>query len=675
MVIRLNIDTQEYKSKPTTFPAALRTRLCRSASIREVTPAQLVEAVKHGRTFTPAVMTGTTADTWTAQQVICADIDNDTGRKDTSGKHIMLESPLLPDEARAVMAQHGINPYFMYYSFSNSDTWPKYRIVLILDEALTDAAEAAELAARFTGIFNAAREKSADVTSKDNARMYYGGRADSVFYNSGAITNLKTLRALPAIEAPTEAIQPAQQPARGKEQSTAHMPLQARLKADIETFNLVQYIAQTEKSRMKSSGRALFFNPCPICQHNDCFQVTGNVYHCHSNADETGGTIIDYLMNREKLDKGAALEKFKFEIMGYNKEEWKQEYIKNKQEKQETHKARKAQDAQEVQQPAAAQPAEQPAINDGIGAYIAGAMQKEITDFIKASDIKTGFKRFDLLAGGVYPGLYVIGAISSLGKTTFIHQVADQIAESGKHVLFFSLEMSRLEMATKSISRKTAQLDYSNAVSSLKIRRGVTSALVEKAAKAYVTAVADRMNIIEGGFETTVNQISEYTRQYIARHNVRPVIIVDYLQILQGAQKNTIREAIDFNVVELKRLSRALDVPVIVISSVNRGNYLMPVDFESFKESGGIEYTCDVCLGLQLACLDEPLFDKEKQIKEKRERIKQAKGETPRKIKLVCLKNRYGSPDWTIDYNYYPQYDYFEEQDGYSVVNEKTPWD
>jgi len=343
------------------------------------------------------------------------------------------------------------------------------------------------------------------------------------------------------------------------------------------------------------------------------------------------------------------------------------EMISNAQEVQ------KAQDAQEVQEPA--QQAEQPATNDGIGAYIAGSMRQEIADFIKASDIKTGFSRFDLLAGGIYPGLYAIGAISSLGKTTFIHQLADQIAAAGKHVLFFSLEMSRLEMATKSISRKTAQLDYSNAISSLKIRRGVTSALVERATKEYIDAVGDRMNIIEGGFETTVSQISDYTRQYIARHEVRPIIIVDYLQILQGAPKNTVREAIDFNVVELKRLSRALGVPVIVISSVNRGNYLMPVDFESFKESGGIEFTCDVCLGLQLACLDEPLFDKEKQIKEKRERIKQAKGENPRRIKLVCLKNRYGSPDWTIDYKYYPQYDFFEEQDGYTVVNEKTPWD
>ena len=78
---------------------------------------------------------------------------------------------------------------------------------------------------------------------------------------------------------------------------------------------------------------------------------------------------------------------------------------------------------------------------------------------------------------------------------------------------------------------------------------------------------------------------------------------------------------------------------------------------------------------MQLACLDEPLFSEEKKIMQKRERIKKAKGEEPREVKLVCLKNRYGSPDWTINYKYYPKYDLFEEQDGFTVVNEKTPFD
>lgn len=313
--------------------------------------------------------------------------------------------------------------------------------------------------------------------------------------------------------------------------------------------------------------------------------------------------------------------------------------------------------------------------NDGMKEYITQHIKAEIDAFAAASEIKTGFSRFDQLAGGLYPALYVIGAISSLGKTTFVHQMADQLAAAGKHVLFFSLEMSRLELATKSIARRTAQIDYDNAINSLKIRRGIRSNLLAKAMAEYCQAVEDRLNIIEGGFETTVQYIREYARQYAEKHATKPVIIVDYLQILQGAQKGTLREAIDFNVVELKRLSRDLDTPVIVISSVNRSNYLLPVDFESFKESGGIEYTADVVLGMQLSCLEEAIFSDDKKVKEKRERIKAAKGANPREVQIVCLKNRYGSPDWTIDYKYYPRYDLFEEQDGYTVVNDKTPFD
>lgn len=310
---------------------------------------------------------------------------------------------------------------------------------------------------------------------------------------------------------------------------------------------------------------------------------------------------------------------------------------------------------------------------NGMGSYMSGKMQEEIRAFVAASNIKTGFYRFDELAGGLYPGLYVIGAISSLGKTTFVQQLADNVAAAGKPVLFFSLEMSRLEMASKSISRKTAQIDFPNAVSSLKIRAGITSRVVQEAIEAYKSSVGDLMNVIEGGFDTTVDSITDYTRAYIDQHGQKPVVIVDYLQIIQGAEKGTIRESIDYNVVELKRLARALDVPVIVISSINRGNYLLPVDFESFKESGGIEYTADVVLGLQLACLDDnAVFQKEKAIMEKREAIKAAKAENPRQIRLVCLKNRYGRPDWTITYKYYPQYDYFVETTGYTEVNAET---
>ena len=74
-------------------------------------------------------------------------------------------------------------------------------------------------------------------------------------------------------------------------------------------------------------------------------------------------------------------------------------------------------------------------------------------------EAKTGFEELDKnLFGGLYEGLYIIGAISSLGKTTFTLQLADQIAAKGQDVIFFSLEMSKYELMSKSLSRLTYQL-------------------------------------------------------------------------------------------------------------------------------------------------------------------------------------------------------------------------
>ena len=340
-MIKCNIDTQQLTEKPKHFDGQLRNRLCNAQSIRTIEPEILIKAVRKGYTFTPAVMTGTTGDTWQSQQVICADIDNDSGRKDEDGNKIMLSNPLLPEQALKIMAKYNITPYFMYYSFSNTAEWAKYRIVLILDEPITDAGEANTLITNFTEIFNKEVERSADTTASDNARLYYGGKADSVFFESGTITPLTTLRDLPAAT-PKKAQRSAEvqfnpdnykAPERSRTAAGGYRDLdtlQREFNRDKETFNLADYIEQTTDSERVINGRNTFFNPCPVCGHEDDFQVTGAEYHCHSASPEggTGGTIIDYLFNAKnspcKGDMKAALDYFKFNIMGYDRNEWAQ---------------------------------------------------------------------------------------------------------------------------------------------------------------------------------------------------------------------------------------------------------------------------------------------------------------------------------------------------------------
>lgn len=303
---------------------------------------------------------------------------------------------------------------------------------------------------------------------------------------------------------------------------------------------------------------------------------------------------------------------------------------------------------------------------DNISDYIDNLMSGEIDSFKEAKNRRTGFADLDEKAKGLYAGLYVIAAISSLGKTTFALNVADNLAEAGEDVLFFSLEQSRLELVSKSLARRTAQKDITTAVNSLSIRRGYLPEQVLTAADEYKKGIADRLSIIEGNFACNISFIGDYIRRYIAKTGKKPIVFIDYLQILQPEQDErgrtqTTKETVDSTVTELKRLSREQGLTIFVISSVNRANYLTPIDFESLKESGGIEYTCDVLWGLQLQVLNDPIFDSKEKIKQKRQKVKAAKAASPRKIELVCLKNRYGVSSYSAYFDYTPEFDLFTE--------------
>ena len=279
---------------------------------------------------------------------------------------------------------------------------------------------------------------------------------------------------------------------------------------------------------------------------------------------------------------------------------------------------------------------------------------------------KTGFDNLDAELGGVFPGLNVLGSITGGGKTTFTLQLADNMAKLGDHVLFFSLEQSKMELTSKSIARTTAETNLNDAVASISIRSGYQPQSVKDAIQSYSEA-AHRVNVIEGNFNTNAATIREYTERYIEINNVVPVVIVDYLQIMPAPdERMNDKQRMDFNVTTLKRMSRDLNITIFAISSFNRGNYMSPIDFESFKESGGIEYTADLVLGLQLEVIHDDIFNSQNKLKEKRAKITDAMKESPRQMELVCLKNRNGNARFSCSYSYWSKYDYFE-QNGVTV--------
>lgn len=274
-------------------------------------------------------------------------------------------------------------------------------------------------------------------------------------------------------------------------------------------------------------------------------------------------------------------------------------------------------------------------------------------------NIPTGFKNLDdELDGGLQPKLYVLGAVSSLGKTTFALNVADNLAKQGRHVFFFSMESSKREVTDKLLSRASC-LSNGHKWTQLQVSRGAWLNNAEdkeefdglfKAFSRYQRFLHIYDNRVKA------SQVKDLVNGWLDNHpdEKKPLVVVDYLQILQAEQDNVTDKAkVTDSVSVLSELTKQAEVPVLVISSLNRASYWQDVSFESFKESGEIEYSADVMLGLEFAHREEYItVQKNGHVELNKEKFDQRKQEVPRRVEMVILKNRTGKTGGHIFFKY-----------------------
>ena len=285
----------------------------------------------------------------------------------------------------------------------------------------------------------------------------------------------------------------------------------------------------------------------------------------------------------------------------------------------------------------------------------------DLNDFEKRRDYKTGLSNIDeAIDGGLHEGLTILGAMSSAGKTTLILQIADNLSKRGEYVLFFSLEMSKFELMSKSVSRLTYKLDetpdHQNAKTVRGLYRGARTdderGLMKEALDYYRDNIAAHLFVYEGAGTYTADKIAEEVEKFINTTGHTPVVFVDYLQIIAAPKdmRATDKQIVDYSIRVLKQLSRDNGVPLVVISSYNRSSYKEGADMTSFKESGGIEYSSDVLLALQFEGMDD----------NRELDIKAEKGKLDRDIELVVLKNRNGAINKKAYFTYHAAFNLFE---------------
>lgn len=254
----------------------------------------------------------------------------------------------------------------------------------------------------------------------------------------------------------------------------------------------------------------------------------------------------------------------------------------------------------------------------------------------------TGIAGLDkALDGGLHAGLTVLGAVSSMGKTSLMLQMADTLAAAGRNVLFITIEMSRMELIAKSAVRGTKE----------RARPLLDGKLPEEKVRGLISAyrqkTGGRVELWEPDAPLTPAFLDEKVSAFCAQHE-SPVLFLDYLQLVAPARAGmTEKQTADAAVTMLKQLARRYEMPVIAASSLNREAY-RPGSAEpglsAFKESGSVEYSADVLLVLKYRS------DADRDNKN-----------GPRRLALTILKNRFGPTGESVPLDYEPEKELFRD--------------
>lgn len=289
-----------------------------------------------------------------------------------------------------------------------------------------------------------------------------------------------------------------------------------------------------------------------------------------------------------------------------------------------------------------------------IGVYLKNQFFTDLDARSHQAQCMTGFSGIDQNLKGLTSGLYILGGIPSVGKTTFLGQMAVNFAQQQYSVLFLSYEQSPFEFMCKTLARQS-YLKHKNPFLSSELMRGMYDARVYEMADWYQDQVLD-LCVIK--VCDTAEQLSERIRQF-ACEKERPIVIIDYLQFIPGSGSDP-RWNNDKALQILSQTMFGLDLILIVVSSFNRSSYLLPVTFESFKESGNVEYYADGLWGLSYSVLSSPVFQKEGQIAEKQMLLARSREQKVRKLNFSCVKSRHGGL-FSCSLDYYAAHDYFAD--------------
>jgi replicative DNA helicase len=204
----------------------------------------------------------------------------------------------------------------------------------------------------------------------------------------------------------------------------------------------------------------------------------------------------------------------------------------------------------------------------------------------------TGFAGMDAKIGGFKPGdMVILAARPSMGKTALTLNIAQNIAQMGKNVAIFSLEMSKEQLTDRLICAAMG-------IDSWKLQKGQLED-EEFAMMGEALEKLSRSNIyIDDSPMGNLMEIKSKARRLKLESGI-DFLIIDYLQLMSGSNPmNRVQEISDISR-GIKSLARELQVPILALSQLSRAvesrTSKEPI-LSDLRESGSIEQDADVVM-------------------------------------------------------------------------------
>lgn len=235
------------------------------------------------------LVNGNKDENWKQQELIAIDIDN----KDENAEI------LTPQKAIILLKEKNVNVLAYYETFSSTYSLPKFRLLFLLNEAVSEVSKIKFILETLINII-----PQSDPSCKDPSRYFYGTNKKVVLVNAEATICLDDIiRIAPRPEIQTE--------------TEIKTNTDIDLVQAINDFNLLEYIVKDGGEISRSKENMTYFKNCTICGHQNCLRYyhTTNSFFCFGANGLVGGSIIDYLMFTKSLPRKEAIKYFLYEIL------------------------------------------------------------------------------------------------------------------------------------------------------------------------------------------------------------------------------------------------------------------------------------------------------------------------------------------------------------------------